>query len=180
MLSTSEQDFQTVRCLNANYPDGFFKLIDLLASVDDVGGNNVGHHEHVVEEEEVLWLNFPTCHFFHPKHPLREKASIALNKALVARAESVLYHLHSVARLLLLVGHRSITRFWSHVLIEHCVHWKVELAHIVQVDILGLGQEEEGGDEGEQQGDGEGEEGHVQPNRLLHHWEQAEHHEGED
>ena len=63
---TSEQDFQTVGRLNPNYPNGFFKLIDLLASVDDVRGDHVGHHEHVVEEEEVLWLNFLTCRFFHP------------------------------------------------------------------------------------------------------------------
>ena len=65
-------------------------------------------------------------------------------------------------------------------LIEYCVHWGVELADIVQVHILCLWQEEECGDKGEQKGEGEGKEGHIQPDGLLHHWEKAEHNEGED
>ena len=99
---TLQEDFQTVCRLNPNYPDGFFKLIDLLAAVDDVGGDDVGQHEDVVEEEEVLGLQPPPGLLLHPKHSLGKEVPVAVDEGLVAWTEGVLDHLHSVACLLLM------------------------------------------------------------------------------
>ena len=102
---TLQEDFQTVCRLNPNYPDGFFKLIDLLAAVDDVGGDDVGQHEDVVEEEEVLGLQPPPGLLLHPKHSLSKEVPVAVDEGLVAWTEGVLDHLHSVACLLLMWGY---------------------------------------------------------------------------
>ena len=99
-----EEDSQTVGRLNPNYPDGFFKLIDLLATVDDVGGDDVGHHEDVIEEEEVFGSLLASDVFLHPKHSLGKESSIAVNKRLTTWSECVLDHLNPVACLLLMSG----------------------------------------------------------------------------
>ena len=99
-----QEDFQTVRRLDPDYPDSFFKLIDLLAAVDDVGGDDVGHHEDVIEEKEVFGPQLPAGLLFHPKHPLCKKAPVTVDEGLVARTKGVLDHLHSIARLLLVSG----------------------------------------------------------------------------
>ena len=101
-LFTLEEDSQTVGRLNPDYPDGFFKLIDLLATVDDVGGDDVGYHEDVVEEEEVFGSQLATDVFCHPKHSLGKETSVAVNQRLTAWSECVLNHLDSVAFLLLI------------------------------------------------------------------------------
>ena len=96
-LVTLEEDSQTVSRLNPNYPDGFFKLIDLLATVDNIGGDDVGHHEDVIEEEEVFGSQPSIDVFLHPKHSLCKESSIAVNKRLTTRSKCVLDHLNSVA-----------------------------------------------------------------------------------
>ena len=84
-----QEDFQTVRRLDPDYPDGFFKLIDLLAAVDDVGGDDVGHHEDVIEEKEV---------FFPPSRPgplhqqsFRQKTSAFVGYLYSRGAEDILW-----------------------------------------------------------------------------------------
>ena len=102
--NTLEEDSQTVSRLNPNYPDGFFKLIDLLATVDNIRGDDVGHHEDVIEEEEVFGSQLASDVFLHPKHSLGKESSIAVNKRLTAWSECVLDHLNPVACLLLMSG----------------------------------------------------------------------------
>ena len=67
---TLEEDSQTVGRLDPDYPDCFFKLIDLLAAVDDVGGDDIGHHEDVIEEKEVFGSQLIPSLLFHSKHSL--------------------------------------------------------------------------------------------------------------
>ena len=100
-----QEDFQTVCRLDPDYPDGFFKLIDPLTAVDDVGGDNTGHHEDVVEEEEVFGKQLALADLTHTKHSLGEEAPVSLYKALTTWTKGVFNHLHSVARLFLMSRH---------------------------------------------------------------------------